>query len=103
MPGELIPIVMFLSLAAVLIFRPLTTRLGSVLERKASDKLDESPQLERLTRVMEHLVDRMDRLEERVDFTERMLESNSKERQNLLAAMREAGVAQKKQTQEQRR
>ena len=99
MPGELIPIVMFVSLAAVLIFRPLTKRLGAVLERKAAEELDESPQMDRLARVLEHLVDRMDRLEERVDFTERMLESNSKERRTMLAAMREEGVAQKKQSQ----
>lgn len=104
MPGELIPIVMFLSIAAVLIFRPLTKRLGSVLEHKAAaNELGDSPELERLTRVVQHLVDRMDRLEERVDFTERMLESNSQERQRLLAAMREAGVGPQTKTQEQRR
>lgn len=75
MHGELIPIVMFLSVAAVLIFRPLTTRLGKMFEGShAEKKAVPDPQIERVMQLMERLVDRMDRLEDRVDFTERMLE-----------------------------
>ena len=75
MPGELIPIVMFLSIAAVAIFRPLTTRIGKVIEQSHAKKsVGQDPQIERIMQLMERLVDRMDRLEDRVDFTERVLE-----------------------------
>ncbi len=75
MPGELIPIVLFISMAAVAIFRPLTTRIGKVIERSHAEKaVAPDPQTERLMQLMERLVDRIDRLEERVDFTERILE-----------------------------
>lgn len=75
MPGELIPIVMFISAAAVLIFRPLTTRIGKVIEQShAEKKAVPEGQMQRVMQLMERLVDRMDRLEDRVDFTERVLE-----------------------------
>lgn len=75
MPGELIPIVLFLSAAGVLIFRPLTTRLGKSIERSHEKKsITQEPQIQRMMQLMERLVDRMDRLEDRVDFTERMIE-----------------------------
>jgi hypothetical protein len=75
MPGELIPIVLFMSIAAVAILRPLTTRLGKRLERGRSErKGSQDPQFTRMMQLMERLVDRMDSLEDRVDFTERMLE-----------------------------
>jgi hypothetical protein len=75
MPEELIPIVMFLSIAAVAIFRPLTTRIGKVIEAShAKRSLGQDPQIQRIMQLMERLVDRMDRLEDRVDFTERVLE-----------------------------
>jgi len=82
MPGELIPIVMFISAAAVLIFRPLTTRVGKVIERShAEKKATPEPQIQRIMQLMERLVDRMDRLEDRVDFTERMLERQRAQQQ----------------------
>ncbi len=75
MPEELIPIVLFLSIAAVAIFRPLTTRIGKVIEQSHAKKsLGQDPQIQRMMQLMERLVDRMDRLEDRVDFTERVLE-----------------------------
>jgi hypothetical protein len=75
MPEELIPIVLFISIAAVAIFRPLTTRIGRVIEQSYNKKAAGSdPQIQRLMQLMERLVDRMDRLEDRVDFTERVLE-----------------------------
>lgn len=75
MPGELVPIIFFMSVAAVAIFRPLTTRLGKRIEQShAERKVAQDPQFTRLMQLMERLVDRMDRLEDRVDFTERMLE-----------------------------
>ncbi len=75
MPEELIPIVLFLSIAAVAIFRPLTTRIGKVIEQSQAKKsLGQDPQIQRIMQLMERLLDRMDRLEDRVDFTERVLE-----------------------------
>ena len=58
MPGELIPIVMFLSIAAVAIFRPLTTRIGKVIEQSHAKKsVGQDPQIERITQLMERLVE----------------------------------------------
>jgi hypothetical protein len=74
MPEELIPIIFFISIAAVLIFRPLTTRIGKTLERSSKNKIEQDPHVQRIMQLMERLVDRMDRLEDRVDFAERMLE-----------------------------
>ncbi|UCC82731.1 MAG: hypothetical protein JSW46_17445 [Gemmatimonadota bacterium] len=75
MAEELIPIVLFLSIAAVAIFRPLTTRIGKVIEQSQAKKsVGQDPQIQRIMQLMERLVDRMDRLEDRVDFTERVLE-----------------------------
>lgn len=75
MPPEFVPIALFFSIAAVAILRPLTTRIGKVIERSHAEKQAvPDPQVERLMQLMERLVDRMDRIEDRVDFTERILE-----------------------------
>lgn len=75
MPGELIPIVLFVSIAAVAIFRPLTKRIGLLIERQYEERpVADDPQNQRLIQLLERLVDRMDRLEDRVDFAERILE-----------------------------
>jgi hypothetical protein len=82
MPGELVPIVLFISIAAVAIFRPLTTRIGKVIEQAHAKKsVGQEPQIQRIMQLMERLVDRMDRLEDRVDFTERVLERERKQTQ----------------------
>lgn len=73
MPEELIPIFLFASIAAVAIFRPLTKRIGLVIERAYEERTNPEPRLQRLTELMERLVDRIDRLEDRLDFTERVL------------------------------
>jgi hypothetical protein len=98
MPGELIPIVLFISIAAVAILRPLSTRIGKVIEHshdKKSAGLD--PQIQRMMLLMERLVDRMDRLEDRVDFTEHMLE-----RQRAQAALTEGQPEPERQRRESR-
>lgn len=75
---ELIPIIFIVSAAAVLILRPLTKRLGLLIEQshreRQATQAPENPQVDRLTVLMERMVDRMDRLEDRLDFTERMLD-----------------------------
>lgn len=83
MPEELIPIFLFASIAAVAIFRPLTKRIGLVIERAYEERrFNTEPQVQRLTQLVERLVDRMDSLEDRLDFTERVLE-----RQRAAAAL----------------
>lgn len=81
MPGELIPIALFLSIAAICIFRPLTRRVGDVLEQIYRDKKEDipDPNTARIAGLLERLVDRMDRLEDRLEFAERMLESRERE------------------------
>lgn len=75
MPGELIPIVLFVSLAAVAILRPLTKRIGLLIERQYEERpVADDPQTKRMIQLLERLVDRMDRLEDRMDFAERILE-----------------------------
>lgn len=75
---ELIPIFFFLSVAAVMILRPLTKRLGLLLEQVARDRnavRADDTELARMRVVIEHLSKRLDLAEERVDFTERLVGS----------------------------
>lgn len=76
---ELIPIFFFLSVAAVMILRPLTKRLGMVLEMMARDRQTvrtDDTELARIRVLLEHLGKRMELMEERVDFTERLVASS---------------------------
>lgn len=78
---ELIPIVMFLSIAAVAILRPLTSRFGKLLEAMARERTAavkaaaEDPDSARLRVLVEHMSRRLELIEERLDFTERLLSS----------------------------
>ncbi len=65
------------SVAGVMIFRPLTQQLGELLEQMRRDRKKQLDQadLARVAGLMERLSDRMDRIEERQEFTERVLES----------------------------
>lgn len=75
MPGELIPIVLFVSVAAVAILRPLTKRIGLMIERQYEQRaVADDPQSVRMIQLLERLVDRMDQVEDRVEFAERLLE-----------------------------
>lgn len=66
--------ILVLSVAAVIILRPLSKRLGNVLERMQEQRsAPGSEELRRIARLLESLDDRVDRLEQRQDFTERML------------------------------
>lgn len=70
-------ITLVLSTAGVLILRPLTKRLGDLLEAMRTDRQArlEDQHTERLVNAVERLTDRIELLEERQDFTERMLTS----------------------------
>jgi hypothetical protein len=74
----LIPIVFFLTVGGVLILRPITKRLGLLIEVLAKERqvrLDrpDDVRFDRLGRVLEQLDARLDRMEERIDFNERLL------------------------------
>jgi hypothetical protein len=72
----LVSITFFLSVAGVIILRPITRRLGeylleSRLDRRGS-RLEES-ELARIRGLLERMNGRLDLLEDRLDFTERLL------------------------------
>jgi len=74
----LIPITMFMCIAAVAILRPISTKLGGLLdamrnERTALRTGADDQDLARLRVLMEHVAKRVDLIEERLDFTERLL------------------------------
>ncbi|MGD8868068.1 MAG: hypothetical protein PVI01_10570 [Gemmatimonadales bacterium] len=64
-------------IAGVMIFRPFTKQLGELLEQMRRDRQQEGERLDttRVAEVMESVVDRLERLESRQDFTERVVES----------------------------
>jgi hypothetical protein len=79
----LVPITMFLSIAMVLILRPVTKKLGLLIEamsrersanaeaRTAADEHESG----RALQLLEHVSRRLDLMEERLDFTERLVGS----------------------------
>ncbi len=72
-----VSIVFFVTTGAVLIFRPLTKRLG---DRLANTNQPQPPALDnaeivRLRQALEETSARLELLEQRVDFTERLLSS----------------------------
>lgn len=73
---ELIPITMFMCIAAVAILRPISTRIGGLLEAMTRERTQgqaENGDLARMRVLMEHVAKRIDLMEERLDFTERLL------------------------------
>lgn len=85
-----IPISLFACVAAVLILRPITRRLGMVLEQVANNR-QVRPEVEAenaaLRLNVEHLNNRLHLIEERLDFTERLI---SVERTPAIARARRA-------------
>lgn len=72
----LIPIIFILSVAGVIIFRPLSKRLGDLLEAYTQDRMAgeaEQRQLGGLREQLESLDRRMGLLEERMSFTEELV------------------------------
>ena len=87
MAEELIPIFLFMCIAGVMILRPVTKKLGLLIEALAKERmantrqvtsgLDES-QLERITIALERLNTRIDRVDDRIGFMERLVEDRSR-------------------------
>jgi hypothetical protein len=84
---ELIPIVMFLCIAGVAILRPITKPLGRLLDAMAQERLaarsggqSDDTRMERVATLLEVLNDRLDLLDERVQFVERLSDGRSRSR-----------------------
>lgn len=83
---SLIPIVLFLCMAGVLILRPVSKKLGLLLEALAKERLTtphrtlDDAQVERITAVLEQLHNRLDLVDDRVAFMERLVEERPRRR-----------------------
>jgi len=75
--GTLMVMSITAGVAGVMIFRPLTKQLGELLEQMRRDRQDQSKLAgsARMAQLMEGVLDRMERLEARQDFTERVIET----------------------------
>ncbi len=76
----LIPITFILSFAGVLIFRPLTKRLGSIMEANALVKREATTDrqyYEHVKALLETQSLRIEQLEQRLEFTESLLEARN--------------------------
>lgn len=95
---ELIPIALFFSIAAVLILRPITKRLGLLLEALAKERqglaapaaarsqVDER-YLARMTSLLDQLNSRIELLEDRLDFVERLGDGEQNRDRRRLTSM----------------
>jgi len=78
---EFIPITLFMCIAAIAILRPISTRLGGLIEAMTRDRvaassptrIGDDSEIARIRVLMEHVSRRMDLIEERLDFTERLV------------------------------
>jgi hypothetical protein len=85
---ELIPIILFMSIAGVLILRPLTKKMGLLIEALAKERISrvrggselDEVQLERITIALERLNGRLDRVDDRISFMERLVEDRPRQR-----------------------
>jgi hypothetical protein len=84
---EMIPIVLFLCIAGVAILRPITKPLGRLLEEMAHERRaairggpGADANLERVAGVMEALNNRLDLLDERLQFVERLSDTRDRKR-----------------------
>jgi hypothetical protein len=80
-PHDIAPLIigmtLILSVAGIIILRPLARRLGDLIELRSRAKEQQpevqNEQIERLTELVGHLTDRLESLEERQEFAERLL------------------------------
>ncbi|MEJ2678963.1 MAG: hypothetical protein P8174_07815 [Gemmatimonadota bacterium] len=88
---ELVPIFLFMCIAAVMIFRPMTKRLGVLLEEMARDRramrAPENGQMDRVVGLLEQLNTRLDLLEDRMEFMERLSDARPRHRSRLSGAV----------------
>jgi len=85
---ELIPIIMFMVIGGVMILRPMTKKLGLLIEAMAKERMARAPlqhdmndvQLERITIALDRLNTRMDNIDDRIGFMERLVEERPRSR-----------------------
>lgn len=85
---ELIPIILFMVIGGVMILRPVTKKLGLLIEAMAKERMARTPvqnelnevQLERITVALDRLHTRMDRIDDRIGFMERLVEERPRSR-----------------------
>ncbi len=76
----LVPITMFLTIGGVLVLRPLTKRLGLLMEASAKSRgtnADEQLQIEHLRLMIDTQNLKLEQLEQKLSFTESVLESRT--------------------------
>jgi len=75
--GTLMVMSITAGVAGVMILRPLTRQLGELLEQMRRDRKQQNELFTsgRMTELMEGVLDRVERLEARQDFTERVIET----------------------------
>jgi len=85
---ELIPIIFFMVIGGVMILRPMTKKLGLLIEAMAKERMARAPihhelndvQLERITVALDRLNTRMDHIDDRIGFMERLVEERPRSR-----------------------
>lgn len=80
----MVPVTLFLTIGGVLVFRPLTKRIGLMLEANAAGKRSDEMgriQHDHLRALLEAQTLKIEALEQRVEFTESLLEARAR---NLL-------------------
>lgn len=85
---ELIPIFMFIVIGGVLIMRPVTKKLGLLIEALAKERMARTPaaqsldeaQILRITTALERLNSRIDNIDDRIVFMERLIEERPRSR-----------------------
>jgi heme exporter protein D len=94
----LIPITLFVCAAAVLIVRPVTKRLGALIEvlvRERQARLDAAAragstvseiEARATARLLERISHRLDLIEERLDFVERLSDTRERDGHRLTSA-----------------
>lgn len=78
----LVPMTLFLTIGGVLIFRPLTKRLGLLLEANAERKRDSETDrihYEHVRALLEAQNLKIEAMEQRLEFTESLLETRARE------------------------
>jgi hypothetical protein len=75
--GAVMTVAIAFSVAGVMIFRPLTRQLGELLEQMRRDRQlrTQGADPARIAELMERILDRVERLEARQEFTEHVLQS----------------------------
>jgi hypothetical protein len=85
---ELIPIILFMMIGGVLILRPVTKKLGLLIEAMAKERMArttpeqslDAAQVVRITAALEQLNTRMDHIDDRIGFMERLIEERPRSR-----------------------